>query len=130
TVQVQRIHRVKDDETVRGLLKAYKKDKPIVVPPEVAQELKALLQSPKSYGGIGPLKSCLVEDGVLLTFCSGETPVRGAVCFNCDELGIFDGEDDKTRNVNSMGDFGPMRSKLASVMKALFPEDDEIQGIN
>jgi hypothetical protein len=130
TVQAQRIHQVKDDPTVRGLLKAYTKEKPVVVPPEVARELKTLLQSPKSYVWKPLKKECLVDYGVLLTFGSGKTAVRVAVCFNCNDLGIFEGEDDNARAVNKTGEFDPMRPELVSVMKLLFPEDEEIQGIN
>ena len=91
TVQAQRIHQGKDVPTVRGLLKAYTKEKPIVVPPELARELKTLLQGPKSYVWSSYKKACVIDYGVLLTFGSGKTAVRVGLCFNCNELGIFEG---------------------------------------
>lgn len=129
-VTAQRLHwRPEKLTNSPGGLSGYEHEKPLPVAPALAQKVQLLLQRASSYDWAPYAKGCIVDYGVLLTFHSGKRTVRVALCFNCNWLGIFDGEDEKSNAVNREDDFDPIRRQLVSVVKAIFPDDAEIQDL-
>jgi hypothetical protein len=74
------------------------------------------------------MKACGVVYGVLFTFHS-VPKVRIALCFTCDEFGVFVGDDDHSKYVNRDTEFGFMRSRLVPLVKSIYPDDPQIQNL-
>lgn len=122
-VTAQRLH-VKSDGD-QTLLNGYTRGTPVPLTAEQAQNLKSLLQSPRSYlWGVG---SCLPNYGVVYNFQSGTNTVHVAFCFKCNIVGVFDGDNDSSNSVNFTSQFDPMRGQMIALSKTLFPNDKEIQ---
>jgi hypothetical protein len=79
-------------------------------------------------GGEAVIKLCGTRYGVLLTF-HAKPIVRIALCFQCDEFGVYVGEGEDSPFQNRDTDFGPMRSALVPLMKSIYPNDSEIQSL-
>lgn len=110
------------------ILDGYDKGLPVSISPSDAQKIKDLLQSPSSYlWNIG--NTCIPDYGVLFNFCSGAHTVRVALCFKCQMVGVFNGEDDKAEQVNREYIMKPMREPLIAICKTIFPDDKEIQAL-
>jgi hypothetical protein len=127
TATAQRLHWRQQDGQSFGKLGSYDHDSPVTIPLAQVQEIQALLRRPSSYDWGPSAKSCIVDYGVFLTFSSGQRTVPVALCFNCNWLGIFDGEDDNAASVNTEDDFDPVRKKLVRIIKSIYPSDAEIQ---
>lgn len=125
TATAQLLHRNTGDGAT---LDDYAKDAPTTISPEQVQQLKTLLQDPKSYDwGMG--KTCQPDYGVLYSFRAEGHIVRVAICFKCNMIGVFDGEDDHAGKINNQYLITPMRVKLVAVTKAVFPNDKTIQAL-
>ena len=107
-------------------LNGYLIDPPILLTSVQAQQIQHLLQTPSSYLFSRAAKSCLIDYGVLIAFHSGQQTVRVALCFNCDMLGVFIGEDDNLDS-ESGADFDPVHGQLVIIAKSIFPNDPNIQ---
>ena len=106
----------------------YEKESPVPVTGSWPQEIKSLLQRESSYDwSTGTAKSCILDYGVLITFRSSQRTVRVAICFNCNQLGIYDGSDNTAKRVNAEMDFDPIRKELVTVAKFIFLKDSDIQ---
>jgi hypothetical protein len=128
-VSAQRLHWQDRHEITPDVLSNYKRGPSVPVPASQTRRLKRILQrSPSFYQGSNR-KACIPEYGVLFTFRSGDRAIQIALCFNCNMLDVFDGSDDRARSVNSLPDFDPMRSDLVAIVKKVFPDDAEIQGL-
>jgi hypothetical protein len=55
--------------------------------------------------------------------------VRIALCFTCDEFGVFVGEDERSHYVNRDTELGLMRAALVPLVKSIYPNDPEIRGL-
>ena len=86
--------------------------------------IKQLLQQPTSYD-FDVISLCIPEYGVLLVFHTQPQDIRLALCFHCGQMAVFEGD----RTLNKLDNFFPMRPKLLSLAKVLFPKDPEIQGL-
>lgn len=128
-VSAQRLHWRDRREITPDVLSNYKRGPSVSVPAPQAQRLKRILQRSSSHYQGSDRKACIPDYGVLFTFRSGDRAIQVALCFNCNMLDVFDGGDDKARSVNSLPDFDPMRSDLVAIVKKVFPDDAEIQGL-
>jgi hypothetical protein len=116
------------DTAGTGKLDGYTKDAPVGLSPEEIQAIQKLLEKPMSYHWrMQP--NCIPDYGVLLNFRLQGHTVRVALCFKCNMIGVFDGEDDSADQINSEYDFQPMRPQLVAIAKGIFPNDKEIQAL-
>lgn len=109
-----------------GKLSGYDLDPPVPLTAEQSAQIQKLLQSSSSYWLVS--KNCLPIYGVLYNFHSGKQTVRVALCFNCDILAVFTGEDTNQDEVGEEN-FDPAHRKFAAIAKSIFPNDSEIQGL-
>jgi hypothetical protein len=124
-VTAQVLHQNTGDGTT---LDEYSKDAPVTLSLVQIRQLRALLQDPKSYHwGMG--KTCNPDYGVLYHFRAQGHTIRVAVCFKCDVLGVFDGDDDHATRINNQSLFTPMHAQLIAFTKTLFPDDKTIQAL-
>jgi hypothetical protein len=127
-VTAQRLHSRDRGEMSPDVLSNYKRGPSVPVPASQARRLKRVMQRSSSYWW-SISKNCLPDYGVLFTFRDGQRVIQIALCFNCNQLAVFDGGDDKAHPVNSLPDFDPMRSDLVAIVKRVFPDDGEIQAL-
>ena len=76
----------------------------------------------------GGAKACMPVYGVVFNFHSGTQTVRVALCFSCDMLTVFTGDDINQEGVGGE-DFDHVHGTFAAVAKSLFPNDPEIQNL-
>jgi hypothetical protein len=133
-VTAERLHCNSPDGSVD--LADYRRDSPTPLSSAQVSELKHLFTQRDSYSPQlrlpGPdsgfsIKTCGPPFyGVLLTFRS--TPlVQMALCFRCDQFGIFVG--DGTRYVNRDDALDFMRPSLIDLVKSIYPNDSQIQSL-
>lgn len=84
--------------------------------------IKQLLQQPASYD-FDRSSLCIPHYDVLFVFRTQPHDLRVGLCFTCSQLAVLEGD----HMVNKLDDFSPMRPKLLSLAKALFPTAPEIQ---
>jgi hypothetical protein len=97
---------------------------PVAVPAKMARELATTLLSPDTYTW-GTAKACgFPVYGVKLSFFRGPERVDVFFCFRCDDLTV-------TRDGKKLGagDFSEAKRPFVEAVKALFPDDQEIQQI-
>jgi hypothetical protein len=129
-VTAQRLHfRFRDGQQYSTKLKDYEHDAPVAVSAEHVGELRKLLLQESSYWWRDG-KACLPRYGVVFTFQAEQAPVRVALCFDCNLLGIYDSTDNAAENVNREKDFDPIRRQLVLISKSIFPADAVIQALN
>ena len=123
SVTVQRLHwREPHDQPHE--LESYDHGPELPVSAATVQQLQALFQQPGSFEW-NSVKSCAPDYGVLFTFHSPQHDVQLALCFQCLIFGIYDAGSE----VNAEEDFDPIASKLANLIKPLFPGDKDIQDL-
>ena len=130
-VTAQRLHLLEGDQfnqSGASPILGYQAGSPIPVSGALARAFVRVLKKPSSYAlrRTDIFKNCAIVYGVLLNFESKGRTVRAALCFNCDELAIFDGTGGP---VNQQGDFSPARKRFVRIIKSIFPEDSEIQAV-
>jgi hypothetical protein len=129
-VTAQRLRQGPEQQSANsGILGGYISSNPVPVSRKDARKLKRLLQGPSSYYWGTNQKQCIADYGLLLTFHSGQSAVRVALCFKCNWLGVFDGLDANAREINTKLDFDPARKKLVAIAKSIYPDDPEIQDL-
>ncbi len=96
---------------------------PFPVPPEIAARITAALLNPDAYAW-GGAHMCDPVPGVRLTWYRGDDQVDVLFCFECGILDTYWNE----RPIVSQG-FDATYNDLAAAMKELFPDDQQIQGI-
>ena len=129
-VTAQRLHHREGAPHGSDRLNDYESDPSVTVLPSRARELTQLLQQHSSYNWkTDEANTCVLDYGVLLSFRSPQRIVRVALCFNCNDLGVYDGIDGSAKPLNNEGDFGPVRDKLVIVVKNIFPSDPAIQAL-
>ncbi len=96
---------------------------PVAVDAAGAAELADIFLAPSTYDWHSA-KSCEFLPGVGLRFTRDVSRVDVALCFECDMLTIH-------RHGKRIGveDFDDERPRLVALMKRLFPDDAEIQGL-
>lgn len=125
-VTAQRLHRKSDTfPTYQALLSGYTRDGSMKLSNDQAQQIKTLLQSPSSY--MWDVNNCLPDYGVVYNFQSGGHAVHVAFCFECNIIGVFDGDNDASNSINFTSLFNPVRGQMVTLSKTLFPNDREIQ---
>lgn len=122
-VTAQRLHRKSDGD--QDLLSGYTRDNPVTLSADQSQQIKSLLKSPFSYRW--DVRTCMPNYGVVYNFQSGGHTVRVAFCFRCNIIGVFDGDNDTSNQVNFTSQFDPMRRPMIALSKTLFPDDKEVQ---
>ena len=126
-VTAQRLHgKSGGDQVVLG---GYAQDAPVTLGTDQARQIKNLLRNPSSY--LWDWESCLPDYGVVYNFQSSGHAVHVAFCFKCNIIGVFDGDNYTSNVVNSASasQFDPMRGQMATLSKALFPKDSEMQAL-
>jgi hypothetical protein len=109
----------------------------VAVSEKRAKELSKLLLRDDSYPPLpvpgGPPsaeKNCSPLPGVIVTFFKGNQSVNLFFCFDCDILQVnIDWKNPHRIPRPSITDFDPSASKLARVMKNIFPNDPQIQAL-
>ncbi len=109
-------------------LDGYTKDAPVGLLPQQIQAIQNLLEKPASYHW-GRRMTCIPDYGVLLNFRLQGDTVRVALCFKCNLIGVFDGNDDSAAQINHQSLVDTMRPQLVAICKEIFPNDKEIQGL-
>jgi hypothetical protein len=124
-VTAQRLH-YRSGTLNPWVLESY--DKGIIVPVAPAQYhvVQQLLPESTSYPW-DRAKACLPDYGVLLTFSNQQSAVQIAICFACQQIGVFD--NNSAAPLNTIRDFDPIYTQLVAVAKAIFPNDSEIQAL-
>ena len=98
---------------------------PVAVTGSVAQELVSVLSSHQPYGW-DYAKGCVPEWGARLSFYRGTDRVDILLCFQCDLLMVsLNG----TQTTGDVEDFDPIRPQLVRAVKAIFPNDPELQAL-
>jgi hypothetical protein len=127
-VTAERLHYRHDSPQNPWRLDSYEHEASVVVSPPDAQQIQRLLLQPSSYVWASA-KLCAPNCGLVFTFRRAEAPVRVALCFDCNTLGIYDSPEAGAQEINLEEDFDPIRAPLAAVAKRVFPSDPEIQRI-
>jgi hypothetical protein len=96
---------------------------PVKLSAEQTKALAAILTNPGTYS-FEIAKGCEFMPGVALRAQVGKHEVVMLLCFSCKELAVFVGG--KRAGVE---DFDSVAGKLKALVKNLFPEDKEIQGL-
>lgn len=96
---------------------------PVKLSVEQTKELIAILAAPGTYS-FDIAKGCEFMPGVALRAQAGKQDVVVLLCFSCKELAIYVGG----KRVGTE-DFDNAAEKLKTLVKKLFPEDKEIQGL-
>lgn len=96
---------------------------PVSVPTELKGELTSILLAKSSYLW-GEAKGCNPDYGVRFQFQHNGDEVDVLLCFQCDILSVY-------HNGQSVGggNFDPSSPELATIVKAIFPDDPAIQSI-
>jgi hypothetical protein len=130
TVTVQRLHLIKDQPLDRERLTAYEHEAPVTLTAPQAAQLGNLFTQPTSYDFSPETgKACIVDYGVVAAFKNKEQVTRVAICFGCNWMGIFDGTNEAAAPIKSDIDCDSIRKQLLNSMKAIFPNDPEIQAL-
>lgn len=117
----QRLHSIySGSETLDG----YTNDAPVSLLPQQIEAIQKLLDKPSSYVW-GMRTTCIPDYGVLLNFSLHSNTVRVALCFRCNIVGVFDGND----RVDYWNFVGAVRPQFVAIAKEIFPNDKEIQGL-
>lgn len=96
---------------------------PFAAPPDIAQQISQALLDPDAYEW-GDAHLCDPAPGVRLTFHRGNDQVDFLLCFECGLLDTYFAG----RFITSQS-FDHSRDALATAMKELFPDDEQIQAI-
>jgi hypothetical protein len=108
-------------EPLPGALRVEMVSGPVVVDDKTVRELAAILKSPATYDWDSS-KGCIFDPGVMFRFIGEESSTEVVFCFSCNELQVYrNGQRGKGE------DFDNARGRLASIMKRVFPDDEEIQ---
>ena len=128
-ISVQRLNQKEGRPRGSTLLDDYEKDPALQVASNDVQTLKFLLQDRSSYQwSTDSAKGCILEYAVVFTCRSPQRNVRVALCLKCDDLGVYDGLDEKSKPVG-MADFQPAEREFRALAKRIFPADAEIQNL-
>jgi len=125
TVTAQRIYPTVQAKENPYLLKNYEFGPTILLNVQDADNTKSLFTKRSSYDW----KStglCEPTYGVVFTFASGEGVMRLAICYSCNMVGVFVGEDSEADSINMEWDCDPARVPLVNLAKSLFPEEAQI----
>lgn len=110
-------------------LSGYTLDPPVLLTSAQLQSFRSILQNPSAYTWSRAQKDCIPDYGVLFTFHSGHQTVRIALCFECDMLGVFNGDNVNADSINTEEDFDPVNGRLLALAKSIFPNDKGIQSL-
>jgi hypothetical protein len=135
-VTAERLHCKTPGICISSSLADYRRDSPRSLSAGQVEQVRNLFSRHDSYSPdlwrLKPrqfdLKACGVEYGVLFTFHS-VPEVRIALCFKCDEFGVFLGTDDHSEHVNRGTELSFMRSRLVPLIKSIYPHDSQIQNL-
>jgi len=111
-----------------GILLGYTKDAPVRLSPKQIQAIQKLLEKPTSYHW-NMHNNCIPDYGVLLNFRLQGDTVHVALCFKCDNIGVFEGDDDTAQQINQEYMIDLIHPQLVAICKEIFPNDKEIQGL-
>jgi hypothetical protein len=127
SIEAVRIDGKKYDETLpdgdKALLGYPITGEPVHLTPQQIEALAKILANPGTYS-FDIAKGCEFLPGVALRTTAGKQEVVILLCFGCDELAIYVGG----RRVGQE-DFDNARGKLVTLVKEIFPKDDEVQSL-
>ena len=135
TVTAERLHCKTHGICISRDLTDYRRSSPRSLSPAQVAYVRDLFSRRASYldrlWRLGPgeatIKGCGTTYGVLLTF-HGTPIVRIALCFQCDEFGVYVGRE-RSWFENRNTDLGLMRAGLVPLLKSIYPKDPEIQSL-
>jgi hypothetical protein len=93
----------------------------VTVADDDARQLALILRDPATYSW-DSAKGCKFDPGVGLRFVGKDSTTEVVFCFHCDEIQIY--HDGKRAGAE---DIDNARSRLAAIMKRIFPRDADIQ---
>lgn len=96
---------------------------PVEVLPEHAQALAKILADPKSYHWEFA-KTCEFSPGVAIRFRSEKGTTDVLLCLSCDQVAFCQND-----NIVGGEDFDDLRGPILEIVKNIFPQDAEIQGL-
>lgn len=96
---------------------------PLDVPADARAELSSILADPDTYD-FYRAKDCKFLPAVGFRFHRQVSYLDVALCFSCDELMIF-----RQGRVVNLEDFDDARPRLVALVKRLFPDDEDLQGL-
>jgi len=126
SVTAYRLHSKSNDDgsSDESFLAGYTQSEPVQLSDPQVLFVKQLFRQPTSYD-LEAISLCIPNYGILLVFHSQPHDIRVALCLQCDQLAVFAGD----RRLNKADLFDPMRPKVVSLAKALFPKDSEIESL-
>lgn len=118
-------------------LKDYARSEEVALTAAQIVELRRIVTDESSYAwysewknGVKEAKLCGPNYGVLFVFRGGKETVSVALCFQCDQIGVFRGEGNNPASTNEESDIDPAVSLLVKLVKEVFPHDQELQKLN
>jgi hypothetical protein len=115
----------------------YAREPPVRLSDEQVRELKRIFTNRTLYppdlwtSPIGEriLTTCGPPNYAVLFTTQSRPVVQIALCFRCDQFGVFVGERQDAPNVNDSDPLYFMQPFLASLVKSIYPSDAQIQAI-
>jgi hypothetical protein len=108
-------------EPLPGSLRVEMISGPVVVDDKTIWELAEILKSAATYDW-DSAKGCIFDPGVMFRFTGAHSTTEVVFCFSCNELQVY-----RNGQRGRGEDFDNARSRLATIMKRVFPGDEEIQ---
>jgi hypothetical protein len=121
--RVARLHKILKGENPETIGGAGILSGPVAVDEATARDLAEILKSADTYGW-DFAKGCKFDPGVAIRFIGKSSTTDVLFCFHCEELQVW-------RDGKRVGgeDFDADSHRLRAIMKRIFPDDEEIQGL-
>ena len=134
-IAAQRLHCNQPDGS--STLADYTRELPVQLSDEQVRELKRIFTDRTLYppelwtSPIGEriLTTCGAPNYAVLFTTQSRPVVQIALCFRCDQFGVFVGERQDSPNVNDSDPLYFMQPFLVSLVKSIYPSDAQIQAI-
>jgi hypothetical protein len=119
--RVAPLHKMPKDDDPKTIGGAGMLSGPVTVDETSRRELAEILRNPGTYDW-NSAKGCKFDPGVVIRFASETTTIDVVFCFHCEELQVW-------RDGARVGgeDFDAAAARLVTIMKRIFPDDEEIQ---
>jgi hypothetical protein len=115
-------------DTLRELNR-YNFDRARQLPVVEAQQVRDLVLAPTSYRFSTLQRQCTPDYGVMFAFEAATQTVRVAVCFKCDQLGVFLGHDNGASSIGE-AEIDPSHNKFLAFAKSIFTNSPDIQNLS
>jgi len=97
---------------------------PVQLTPEQTEHIKETLSDARHYGWVAARKGCIPSPGIVLRLVGDQREMSVVFCFACNLLVFYE-------SGTKLGgeDFDMMRPQFVTVLKALYPKNDLVQGL-